>query len=238
MSLSSDSCAYVTVVTNNMFFGGLKVMVKSLKRTKTVVPIYVVVPVSMEESLVTKICHLGVEVIKCEPINISKEAVQNNPNQGWNETFFKLNIMRLIQFEKIVFIDADTIVMRNVDKLFEFPSLSGTTTGKAGHPDWCGLNSGVMVLEPNENAFKELVGLIPSVIEDRISQGLGYGDQDVFHAWFPEWYTNQEVKETHDFGESYNVLVCYIDDFIAALPTPPPEKIDQAGTYYSLHRVA
>jgi alpha-N-acetylglucosamine transferase len=39
-------------------------------------------------------------------------------------TFTKLRIFDLDAFDKVVFLDADTIVLRNVDELFERPALA------------------------------------------------------------------------------------------------------------------
>lgn len=56
-------------------------------------------------------------------------------------TFTKIHCWRLIQFSKCVFMDADTIVLSNVDDLFNRDELSAAPD--AGWPD-C-FNSGVFV---------------------------------------------------------------------------------------------
>lgn len=56
-------------------------------------------------------------------------------------TFTKIHCWRLIQFSKCVFMDADTIVLSNVDDLFDRDELSAAPD--AGWPD-C-FNSGVFV---------------------------------------------------------------------------------------------
>jgi len=56
-------------------------------------------------------------------------------------TFTKLHCWRLIQFKKGVFLDADTLVLRNIDDLFQREELSAAPD--AGWPD-C-FNTGVFV---------------------------------------------------------------------------------------------
>ena len=62
-------------------------------------------------------------------------------------------ISRLIQFSKCVFMDADTLVVDNIDDLFQRDELSATPD--IGWPD-C-FNSGVFVFKPSEETFKGLV---------------------------------------------------------------------------------
>ena len=59
-------------------------------------------------------------------------------------SFGKLNILRLTQFDKVVFLDSDCQVVRNIDNLASVPSPSA-----AFHAPDDGINSGVMVLSPN-----------------------------------------------------------------------------------------
>lgn len=56
-------------------------------------------------------------------------------------TFTKIHCWRLVQFRKCVFLDADTMALRNVDDLFERDELSAAPD--PGWPD-C-FNSGVFV---------------------------------------------------------------------------------------------
>ena len=56
-------------------------------------------------------------------------------------TFTKLHCWRLIQFKKCVFLDADTLVLSNIDDMFDREELSAAPD--AGWPD-C-FNTGVFV---------------------------------------------------------------------------------------------
>lgn len=70
-------------------------------------------------------------------------------------TFSKINAWRLTQYSKCVFLDADTLVIQNVDELFEREELSAAPD--IGWPD-C-FNSGVFVFEPSLKTFYELIDL-------------------------------------------------------------------------------
>ncbi|KAG2663686.1 hypothetical protein I3843_16G045700 [Carya illinoinensis] len=64
---------------------------------------------------------------------------------GWNI------ISPLTDYDKIIFIDSDIIVLRNLDLLFRFPQMSA-----AGN-DVSIFNSGIMVIEPSNCTFRVLM---------------------------------------------------------------------------------
>jgi len=77
----------------------------------------------------------------------------NRPELG--VTFTKLHAWRLVRFDKCVFLDADTLVLCNVDELFEREELSAAPD--VGWPD-C-FNSGVFVFKPSLETFERLFEL-------------------------------------------------------------------------------
>lgn len=201
--------AYVTVITNDKYVGGLKMLIKSLKKVNAKYPLYVVIPTQTNlKKLISQICE---NIIECERLEIDDVANQNK-TPYWNETFFKLNIMNLVQFDKIVFLDSDMIVLKNIDELFERQHMSAAVGGKTAHPEWTDFNSGLMVIEPSKKSFRELINCIEPAIQKRILLNLGYGDQDVFHEWMPDW----NKKSSLDLGERYNALYTYLDEMVDA----------------------
>ena len=68
-------------------------------------------------------------------------------------TFTKLHCWRLTQFKKCVFVDADCLVLKNVDDLFEREEFSAAAD--VGWPD-C-FNSGVFVFKPSLNTYLQLL---------------------------------------------------------------------------------
>lgn len=68
-------------------------------------------------------------------------------------TFTKLHCWRLIQFTKCVFLDADCLVLKNIDDLFQRDEFSAAAD--VGWPD-C-FNSGVFVYKPSLNTYLQLL---------------------------------------------------------------------------------
>ena len=85
-------------------------------------------------------------------------------------TFTKIALWRQTQFRKIVYIDADVVVLRAPDELFRLESTFAAAPD-IGWPD-C-FNSGVMVLSPNMGDYYALLALAQRGISfDGADQGL------------------------------------------------------------------
>lgn len=200
--------AYVCVLTNQRFYPGLCALKYSMDKVNTQYPMYVVVPDTAEPSLTDKIKKLGLSVIALPNLDVDWKLITQNPSERWNSTFFKLQIFTLTQFEKIVFIDLDMIVMGNIDDLFQMPHMSGVAAGNCAHPDWTRLNSGLMVIEPNLELYHQLIACLPDACRERLEIGAGFGDQDVINYQYKNWWDHKELV----LPEIYNA-VTYDYDF-------------------------
>ena len=103
-----------------------------------------------------KLAKVWDEIIVIEEITSGDEeklALINRPELG--VTFSKLHIWRLVHYSKCVYLDADTLVMTNVDELFEREELSAAPD--IGWPDL--FNSGVFVFRPSLETYSSLSDL-------------------------------------------------------------------------------
>ncbi|CAG2172921.1 unnamed protein product [Oppiella nova] len=94
-------------------------------------------------------------------------------------TLSKIHCWRLTQYKKCVFLDADCLIVHNIDELFEKEELSAVPD--IGWPD-C-FNSGVFVYSPSEETFR---ALLKSAIESGSFDG---GDQGLLNTYFSDWRT-------------------------------------------------
>lgn len=103
-----------------------------------------------------------------------------NPNaqpDAYNEwNYSKFRLWQLTNYDKIVFIDADLLVLRNIDFLFGMPEISASGNNATL------FNSGVMVIEPCNCTFDLLM--------DHINQIDSYngGDQGYLNEVFTWWH--------------------------------------------------
>ena len=199
----NEKYAYVTTLTSKNYVPGVLALKKSLKRTKTKYKLYVLIPKNNAATLLPlleKILDTFCLCIVLDDIN------QNNiSNHYWDLTFFKLQAASLIQFDKVVLLDSDMLINKNIDHLFMCESFSAVVAGKSSHNEYVDLNSGLLVLEPNLCMFEELINLCQNVIKARNSKNLFAGDQDVFIAYKTNWRSETQLH----LSEKYN---CFFND--------------------------
>lgn len=90
----------------------------------------------------------------------------------------KLHLFRLTQYSKVIFLDADTLVLRPLSHLFDAPH-AFSAAPDSGWPD--AFNSGFMVATPSEETFE---GLGDMMAERGSWDG---GDQGLLNDYFPSW---------------------------------------------------
>jgi alpha-N-acetylglucosamine transferase len=81
------------------------------------------------------------------------ELQSDTENQRWRDTYTKLRTWD-IPFQKVVFIDADAVVIKNIDELFEYGEYSAA-------PECCDrFNSGVFVARPSKRTYRDMMSKI------------------------------------------------------------------------------
>ncbi|XP_051139034.1 UDP-glucuronate:xylan alpha-glucuronosyltransferase 1-like isoform X2 [Andrographis paniculata] len=105
---------------------------------------------------------------------IRNPKAEKDAYNEWNYSKFRL--WQLTDYNKIIFIDADLLILRNIDFLFAMPEISAT--GNNGTM----FNSGVMVIEPSNCTFELLM--------DHINEIDSYngGDQGYLNEIFTWWH--------------------------------------------------
>ena len=111
--------AYVSGITNDSFCIGLLIMFRSLNQVCLDRSIERVCFVTENVSHETR-RRIEKEYIHC----IETEVINVNASGRWKTTFQKLVVFSFTQYDRIVWIDADMIVTRNLDDLFEKPHMS------------------------------------------------------------------------------------------------------------------
>ncbi|KAK6233132.1 Glycosyl transferase [Theobroma cacao] len=105
---------------------------------------------------------------------IRSPFAQKGSYNEWN--YSKLRIWLLTWYDKVVFIDADILVLKNMDSLFIYSPLSA-----AGN-DQTLFNSGIMVVEPSLCMFEDL--MVKSFKVDSYNGG----DQGFLNEVFTWWH--------------------------------------------------
>lgn len=170
--------AFVTLVTTDSYCMGATVVARSLRRHGTTRRIVVMVTPNVSEHSRFALENVFDEVITVDVVDSQDRlhlAMLGRPELGI--TFTKIHCWTLTQYSKGVFLDADTLVLCNVDELFERDELSAAPD--PGWPD-C-FNSGVFVFRPSLQTHTRL-------LDHALQHGsFDGGDQGLLNSFFSSW---------------------------------------------------
>lgn len=127
---------------------------------------------------------------------------------SYNEyNYSKFRLWQLTDYDKIIFIDADIIVLRNLDLLFHFPQI--TATGN----DFSIFNSGIMVIEPSKCTFR----IFMKERKDIVSYN--GGDQGFLNEMFVWWHRlPRRVNFLKNFWSNSSVEASFKNELFGADP--------------------
>ncbi|KAJ1974968.1 glycogenin glucosyltransferase [Dimargaris xerosporica] len=172
--------AYVTLVTRDDYVAGAVVLAQSLRATGT---LHTLVCLATSESLTSDglaRLHAGFDtVLPVDERNSNDTAnldLLGRPDLGC--TWTKLELWRLTNYDKVVYLDADTLVLANLDDLFTTKA-DFAAAPDIGWPD-C-FNSGVMVCQPSNDTYQRLI----AAASNRGS--FDGGDQGLLNDFFSHW---------------------------------------------------
>ena len=192
--------AYVTLITNEFYFHGAIALGISLCKTSTKCKKVVLVSESVTTELRDKLACIWdfvIEISILDSRDANNLSIIGRPELG--VTFSKLHVWELIQFKKCVFLDADTLVLRNIDELFSWPELSAAPD--TGWPD-C-FNSGVFVFTPSLDTYHNLL---------QLATGAGSfdgADQGLLNTYWGNWAREHEKRLPFIFNVAINMSYFY-----------------------------
>ncbi|XP_051665096.1 glycogenin-2 isoform X2 [Manacus candei] len=172
--------AFVTLATDDVYCQGALVLGQSLRNHKTSRKLTVLITPEISSGMRSVLHSVFDEVIQVDVLDSADSvhlALMQRPELG--VTFTKLHCWTLTQFSKCVFMDADTLVLCNVDELFDREEFSAAPD--SGWPD-C-FNSGVFVFRPSLKTYNLLLQF---AAEHGSFDG---GDQGLLNSFFSNWAT-------------------------------------------------
>ncbi|KAG5220051.1 glycosyltransferase family protein [Salix suchowensis] len=180
----ATSYAFVTLVTSDAYLPGALTLAAALKDVHPS-------PVLLPEVDFETVCLVTPENVDVSSIKILRrafnvvvgvETIVQQDDSGLrllgrpdlNTVLTKLHVFRLIQYSKIVFLDADVLPIRPLSHLFTLPH-EFAAVPDVGWPDI--FNSGVLLLTPGEAKFTELNELL------KTKGSWDGGDQGLLNEW-------------------------------------------------------
>ncbi|KAE9530544.1 hypothetical protein AGLY_011006 [Aphis glycines] len=197
--------AWVTLATNDSYSLGALVLAHSLKTVKTAHKLAILITPGVTAPMKQQIETVFDEVKVVDVLDSRDQthlALMCRPELG--VTFTKLHCWTFTNYDKCVFLDADTLVLQNCDELFEREELSAAPD--PGWPD-C-FNSGVFVYKPSQDTFGQLLEFA------RTKGSFDGGDQGLLNMFFKEW-SNTDISKHLSF--TYNVVWSSTYSYLPAL---------------------
>lgn len=207
--------SYITVLSTEKYLIGVLALNKSLKMVNSRYGLAVLVNENISEQTRKIISENNMEIIESKKFKLPMWIIEKNHTNSnweyWSNTFDKLKIFELTQYEKLVYLDSDMFVRNNIDDLFERPHMSAVVDRHIGievKDYYQKLTSGVMVIVPESGALSKFYKIMES---DSIKQkNTNIGDQDVIQLYDTEW---ENKKELH-LPLKYNMFFIGVDYFV------------------------
>jgi alpha-N-acetylglucosamine transferase len=192
--------AYATLVTNADYALGAQALVNSLKLSGTAADIVVMHTGGVAGAALAPLERQGARLRPVEllatsdPFNARHARAKLHADAPFTkgtkpafhtplDNFAKLRLWELEEYERVVFIDADAIVIRNIDRLFLYPEFSAAPNVYESLADFHRLNSGVFVAKPSLATFEAMLATLdaPDAFWRRT-------DQTFLEHFFPDWH--------------------------------------------------
>lgn len=191
--------AYVTLVTNDEFARGARALVRSLVLSGTRAEICVLHTGGVSGAALAPLAALGARLVQTDLLPTSPAFNAAHARAALHgaapftkgekpafhtplDNFCKLRLWQL-DYAAVVFLDADTLVLRNIDRLFDYPEFSAAPNVYESLADFHRLNSGVFTARPAQATFEAMLARLdtPGAFWRRT-------DQSFLQAFFPRWH--------------------------------------------------
>lgn len=191
--------AFVTLATNSDYVIGAAALIRSLRRTGTTADL-VVMYTDLPGDDLARLSALGARLVQVDllPTSDAFNALHGRdrlhgaapftkgekpPFHTPLDNFAKLRLWQLVEYQAVVFIDADAIMLKNCDKLFGYPEFCAAPNVYESLADFHRLNSGVFTARPSLDTFAAMLDRLdrPGVFWRRT-------DQTFLEDFFPDWH--------------------------------------------------
>ncbi len=191
--------AYVTLATNADYALGALALINSIKATGTDADC-VVLHTAVPEASLAPLRAAGGRLIRAELLDTSDEFNAAHARDALHaraaftkgtkppfhtplDNFAKLRLWQLTEYEAVVYIDADALMLKNCDKLFAYPEFCAAPNVYESLADFHRMNSGVFTARPSAATFAAMMDRLdrPGVFWRRT-------DQTFLQDFFPDWH--------------------------------------------------
>lgn len=215
-----ENFAYVTALWNNAYIDNVMAWASSLKATGSVFQRYCMV---MEgEGAIYAEYHAVLEKCCCKLVGVQRVSTEAKVAR-YGLVLTKLRVLQLytLGLRKVVFMDADMLVLENIDELFWFPAPAATVERNTllAHIRDPYVSAGLMVLEPSEAEFQTVM-----------KRYAHHGDRAIWTIPDQDLLTQHWMQDGrlnfHVLPLSYNLFPELLDNLPFLSPRSPGKNLD------------
>ena len=208
-----DNYSYVTLLTDDSYINGIILLTESLKKVKTKYPLLVLITEDVSDPGLEMLNQLKVQYKQVDKISVS-EYIQRHNDQinpqfaaTWKHCWTKFHVFHQTQFDKIIFLDADIMILKNIDHLFKKPHMTAALDGEYFNvwPNWKHFNAGCLVIEPSEELFKNILEFAKSFPSQLLPSYI-VADQEILNFYYNTWPDQEELH----LDKYYNIFAPYV----------------------------
>ncbi|NBC20617.1 MAG: glycosyl transferase [Alphaproteobacteria bacterium] len=196
----SAQVAYVTLLANDDYLPGAVALLRSIRHAGTDADIVVMYTDGVSGGSLDRLGEFAPRLVRAPLLELSAGFQERHARGALHQAapfakgrkplfhsplanFCKLRLWQLTEYQACVFLDADTVMLRSMDKLFAYPEFCGAPNVYERLSDFHRLNSGVFTARPCEVTFAAMMERLdrPGVFWPRT-------DQTFLQSFFPDWH--------------------------------------------------
>lgn len=230
------NCAYVYYFSDSSKLSEFIVSYESLKATHPKYPVYCMLgEACINQKFVNFLNSIGVGFLICDtPCSIATRDSSGSRTSTF-DVMGKMDVFLQTQFDKIVCIDTDTYISKNIDELFNAPDGSMATHHDELSANGGGCNSGVLVIHPSVSTWNKLYGAIR---DGFISNKFEFKNDQDFLNYIYDYNNNPHLKLNYMYNLVFRLANEYIKNplfdvssvKIWHLCTPIVQKLEDVST--------
>lgn len=205
-----DEEAFITLLYNDQYLPGALVLGYRLKELQHQNEVVIMVTDKVSEESKSELKRVYDRLIMVPTLhNTNANSIEfkllNRPELV--DTFTKIYLWNQTQYSKLIFLDSDILILKNINELFDIDLKNGTTEIAAapdiGWPDI--FNSGVFITKPDYDIYIQLMELAER------NESFDGGDQGLLNQFFLSRNTWQRIPFLYNVTPSsfYQYIPAY-----------------------------
>jgi alpha-N-acetylglucosamine transferase len=172
--ISRNRFAYTFYATDDAYAIAVLVVVKQLQKLGTRDDVeFVLLHLSISNYILSKMHEMGITTQKVNPLRYTYGTY-------YRDCLIKLKIFQLTQYDRVIFLDADSIPLKNIDELFTLPFTEDIAAPQAHFLQTPLVTSLLLVVKPSIKLWNRVEKHFESAFEKK------YYDMDIINLEFKD----------------------------------------------------